>query len=258
MRYLWFGVMIWLSSAALVSASELKPLNDFRGTYYFAWTGIPVAKLWFAAEQSGNDYTYTATLKSRGLVRMFKKVKAYTVSTGFKAPHGWQTRSYRTESKDSDNTKEVHLSFQPDGTLSERVVTDEDDPNYRKPVDEALLKAVQTYGSAFFELRRLTHETIVANQKSFETDLYDGKRLMHVKAVLDGKEEVDVNGKSVQAHRLKLSRTLTAGFTEKEKKRYQEGEPFAYLYFSDDADFVPIKLSVTIKFGLFHGYLVKE
>ena len=247
-------IIIPLSHA---SATELAPLN-VKGTYYFSWNRIPLAKLWIATEQSAEDYQFTASLKSRALARMFRKVKALTVSKGIKRDGTWQALTYDNEARYSKETKSVNLAFKPSGALIKRELSHEDDPNYRPKVASEALHGAITYGNALFALRQSLHDALQSNQDSFIHYLFDGKRLMEVTATIHGNAEFDVEGNTIPTYKLSLARTLVDGFTHKEKKKYEDGEPLAYLYLTKDDMLQPIGMELDMALGSLQGHWEAE
>lgn len=247
-------VIISLSS---VYAAELPPLN-IKGTYYFSWNRIPLAKLWIATEQNKTDYKFTGALKSSALTNIFRKVKALTTSKGIKRNGTWQALTFDNEARYSNDTKTIKLTFDKSGTLTKRELSHEDDPNYRPRVAKDALKGAITYGNALFVLRQSLHDALQTGQDSFIHYLFDGERLMQVTATINDDAEVEVDHKFVPAYKLSLERKLVSGFTHKEKKKYEEGEPLAYLYLSHDEMLLPIGMEIDMSLGNLRGHWEAE
>jgi|GEM_PF-2123722 len=241
---------------AAEEAAHPEPLN-LRGTYQVYFGGVPMAKVWMAIEEKPETYQFTSAIKSKGIVRMFKRVKSINTSNGIRAASGWQTLRMSIKSEYSDGVKETRLIYGEDGELTERSLSEDDDPAYRPPVDKALVRAVPTYGNAFFVLRDLIYQSVQRGEKTFKTDVYDAKRLTRVTGVVDGEQNYQIKGAYTPVYRIRFSRELIAGFTEKEKKRYAEGEPPLYLYVSRN-NFMPIALEIQFAFGSIKAYWEEE
>lgn len=245
---------VFQSYAADVSPPE--PIN-LRGTYHVYFGGIPVAKLWMAFEQDDKTYRYTCAIKSKGIARLFKRIRALTTSHGVKTDHGWQTLALTIHSEYPDGNKETKLAYDEEGNLKERVLSDDDDPNYRPRIDKERLRSVPTYGNAFQVLRDAIYNSLKSGEKQFKTEIYDAKRLMRVTAVIEGEQNYQVKGRYVTVYRLRFSRELLEGFTEKEKKRYAEGEPPLMLYVAKE-NLLPIALEIGFTFGSIKAYWVSD
>lgn len=249
-------VLMTAQSAAAQTIDSPKPL-DVRGTYYMTLAGIPVAKIWMAVEGKPDRFVYTASLKSRGMVRWFKKIKSLLVSEGVKTGHGWQALDVNIHSIYPDETNETKLQYSTDGLLLKRVLSHDDDPKYRPLVAEEKLTRISTYGDAFFNIRDLSYQAVRQGKDRFVTQLYDGKRLMEITAKIEGEEVYELHDRPVPTYKLSLSRSYLAGFTEKEAKRYAEGEPPLYL-FMRKKDYLPIALEIELAFGSFKALWEQE
>lgn len=231
---------------------SLQPLN-VRGTYQVYFGGVPMAKLWMSIEEEPHAYQLTTAIKSKGIVRMFKRVRSINTSNGIRTPQGWQTLRMSIKSEYADGTKETRLVYNEAGELIERFLSEDDDPSYRPPVDKALLRGVPTYGNAFLVLRDAIDRAVKQNDKTFTTEVYDAKRLTRVTAVIEGEQDYQIKGANTPVYRIRFSRELIAGFTEKEKKRYAEGEPPLYLYVAKN-NLMPIALEIKFAFGGIKAY----
>lgn len=253
MRYL--IVFLFLLFPVGSAMAEPAPLN-IRGTYHVSWNGIGFTKFWAAIEQpDATHFKLTATLKSKGLVRMFKKVKTYTTSDGVLTPHGWQTLHYRTEATYSDKTTLTALEYNSYGELTHREIVKEDDPKHRPPVDPEKVVRSQSLGSALWELRRLFSGMQADGTRQKSVHLYDGKRLMRV-TITRGDDGVLGD---IPVHVVTLSRELIDGITNKEiRKMKEEGEPPVYLYLTADDQLMPVGMEVLLSLGTISARFVAE
>ncbi len=244
---------------AVAQADTTAPIN-IRGTYYFSWSGIPFAKLWLDVEDNGNQYELTASFKSRGIVRIFKKLKSlsksYGITDGQKSMHSLSFE-YETD-PDVSEQKHTRLRYDTLGELTLRDVFPEDDPWHRPPVSREKVTDVTTPGNLLWDFRRALLDAIKQDQTGFSLSFYDGQRLMSIHANRLGKEGYLIDETTYPVHKLALTRQLVDGFTDKEIKRYEEGEPVAYLYVGRDAPVIPLALEIDIKLGTLKAWFEPE
>jgi hypothetical protein len=222
-----------------------SPYNA-RGTWFMSWSGIPFAKIWIALEENAEGYRLTASYKSRGIVRIFDKNKSLTLSHGVRLGDTVQTLEYEFENDEQD--KFTKLEFDRAGELIRRKVQPEDDPSHRPPVPSTAIKGAVTPGNVLFALRRAVQLAQQQGDKSFAVPFYEGKRLMEVHGRVLGPENYTIGKKSVETIKVEFNRKLLGGFTDKEIKRYAEGEPPLYLYLDAETLF-PLAMEIEIKFG---------
>tara|TARA_B100001123_G_C15099499_1_gene942971 strand:+ start:209 stop:961 length:753 start_codon:yes stop_codon:yes gene_type:complete len=234
-------IKIILISLLLPQLALAQPANGMRGTWYFAFAGIPFAKLWMAVEAKGDQQHVVTDFKSSGIVRMFKAMKTYSEA---EVDADGQIRRYETTNK-AEN-KHTLLRFDSSGTLTERVVEPEDEPSHRPPVDAAKVKGADTPISALFALPDRLQQ--LQEGESDALLMYDGQRLARIHFQHLGAGMMTINDHQVPVTRLALTRELVDGFTEKEKKRYAEGDPLLTVYVRSQDGF-PIAAELPMALG---------
>jgi len=97
---------------------------------------------------------------------------------------------------------------------------------------------------------------VEAGDKQFTLRLYDGRRLMETPYTVLGEEELRYgrNGRAQVIH-VSAQRKPITGYTEKELKSMEGSDPAMHVLFSNDENFVPLKLYVEV-FGRI--YAVRE
>lgn len=239
-------IIAFVLSVFAASIAQAQEPYQLRGTWHMSFSGVPFAKLWVAVDEKPETYDFTAAFKSSGVVRLFKKMKSLTKSHGVRTENGWQPLVLDYENKDEG--KKTKLTYDASGQLVARDVAPEDDPNYRPTVSFEEASQAQSVGSILFAFR----DTFKAMDKqpgtSFTLPLYDGKRLADITVQYVGKLNVPIDGKPIPTYQLALSRKLVNGYTLKEIKRYQEGDPPVHL-FVRQSDYFPVAMDVTLALG---------
>lgn len=248
-----FALLLCLVFSMPATAQEAAP--HFKGTWYFSWNSIPFAKLWIDTSAKDNRFELTAAFKSRGILSLFSRMKTLTTGHGTYIDSNAQTLVLRYDNKDAD--KHLYMDFNEEGAVISRDIKPKDDPNYRPDVASSKLRGVTTTVDLLWDLRSHMQRMLASHESQFEQPFFDGKRLMSIRADYKGVATHEIDGNPQQVHVLELSRTLIDGFTEKEKKRYAQGEPPATLYI-DQQTLFPIGLNVPIKFGEMRGYWKAE
>ena len=223
------------------TATAASPSQEVRGTWFLSFSGVPFAKLWIAAGQDAASYRLTASFKSTGIARIFKKMKTLTQSHGVRAGNRWQTLRYGYENRDEQ--KSTTLRYDAAGDLIERELIPEPAPHIRTPVPESQVRAVATVGSLLFDLQDMMR-SLGADGDRASLRLYDGKRLADLHLVRQRKEALN----ATPTIRVSASRDLIAGFSPKETKRYNEGDPTVIAWLRESDGF-PLAFEASLGFG---------
>lgn len=236
---------IWCSVAAMTSALIFimvllaQPANaqepfTVSGNYYLDFSGVPVGKLWASAQFDGETCHTQTSLKTKGMVRVFKKLKTYTNATARLEEKRWVPTQYHYYRKEVEEPDSVTLKYSPSGAVVYRKVEGEDDPNWRPRVPAQKVKAVWNPATTLCGLASVLNGQEIGATK--EVPLYDGKRYF------------TVHIERVEEEKFRLSRTLNDGFTPKEHKRYEKGEPPLYLYHRQGEQ-LPYAVNVDLGYG---------
>jgi hypothetical protein len=215
-----------------------------RGTWHLAFAGIPFAKCWMAVEEQGGQTRFVADFKSTGLIRVFKRMKSFTEGLNDVAQGAVQSREYRYTNKDEE--KYTLLRYDAQGALQERVVDPEDDPWHRPPVKAGEVSGAVTPGDLLFQMPLLMEGLQKGNARDFL--FYEGKRLARIRVAHLGTRSIPMDGKPQEVIKVLATRDLVSGYTDKEIRRYQEGDAPLYLYLRT-SDFFPLAAELPLPYG---------
>ncbi len=237
-----------LSAQEAPASATLEPLNT-RGTYYFAFNHIPFAKLWLATETEEESFKVTSTLKSQGIVRLFKRIKNLTIGEGRRNDGQWVPFSYVSNSdKEEREAKHVELHYDGFGNLTKRIVNPDDDPNYRPRVPAQEAAKIMHPSGAVLTIREKLFHALHVGASTFTQRIYDARRLVDLHLVIEGRETLRINGETLPVIKTRGSREYIAGYTDKEIRRVKDDPP-VYIYFSDDARMIPVFVQTSLDWG---------
>lgn len=226
------------------AARELKPFPEVM-KYRVAWNGIKIGRVIIETNQNTYSYRMVVDTKTTGIAKMFSPLKSVTVASGriyegHVIPQHYLARSTSDEGK--NRTSE--LRYGEEGLLIERTTVPLDDPSWRPEVP--LEEATQAYDpvSAFFILREKMFRNVNQKIKDTRISTYDGRRLAEFlfKAVNNGTRMRE--GKIVPVINTVVFRRPIHGYTPKELKKFDEGDPKVHVYFSADTRFIPLEVEV--------------
>jgi hypothetical protein len=128
--------------------------------------------------------------------------------------------------------------------LVERSTNPVDDPSWRPEVPLKDVQDAYDPVSAYFVLRTKMFENVNRRIKDTYIKTYDGRRLaeFHFKAVNNGTKLRD--GKVIPVINTVASRKPIHGYTPKELKKFDEGDPKIHVYFSADPRFIPLEFEI--------------
>jgi hypothetical protein len=246
-------LLIFLLLAAPAAAQEpLAPLN-FKARYTLAFAGVPFGGLAVDLAQDSNHYAMTTDVVSTGLAALFARHKSHTTASGSGENFAYPNRSYATQSQTRKKKRNIAMRYENGRIVSEEVVPP-DNRETRKAVADALRNSGYDPLLIVLELRK----RLQAGEQSFALNLYDGRRLTRANITVLGKKAIRLDGKKRPVVAALLKRELVEGFTTGELARYDPNEPPLTLYFSDDAQFIPLKLSIPFTFGSVSATLEKQ
>lgn len=213
--------------------------------YRIAWNNIKIGRVIIEANQTPYSYRMSIDTKTTGMLKMFSPLKSVTWASGRLyegqiIPQKYNSRS----SSDEGNGRSSELLYDEEGTLAQRTTIPVDDPSWRPevPMDEAR-KAFDPI-TAYFIVRAMLYNNVNRGIKDTYIKTYDGRRLaeFQFKAVNNGTRLRD--DKVVPVINTVAFRKPINGYTPKELKRYEEGDPKVHIYFSADKRFLPIEFEI--------------
>jgi hypothetical protein len=224
----------------------LEPVHTVA-RYLFTWDGIALGALALEINDTASIYSLHVQVHSVGIVNLFTHHTSDTTVTGLHIQGGYQPLHYESHYKTKNKPRHIILLFDKAGRVTEETVEPRESRNERPDVPHALKDGSRDPLSTLMEIR--------AGQSGFHG--FDAQRLYEVKSAAGANATLRIAGTPRPAVRYILSRTPLAGMTAKEMREYAKGEPPLTLFFSDDAERIPLMVSVPF-FGRITGILVQE
>jgi hypothetical protein len=229
-------------------ADEALASLHFIGRYDFNWSGVALGALTLAIDEDGDVYKMRLVVKSEGIVNLFTHHVDDTIAGGERNGSAYLPQYYETYYKTKKKPRHVKLAFDDKGAVVEELNVPPEDRSDRPEVPHSLKDG------AYDPLSLL----MVVRGGARDIKGFDAKRLYAVKVQEKGRDTLYVEGKWRKVTIFSLSRTPLGGLTAKEMKEYKKGEPPLTVYFSNDAQRIPLAVEVPIMFGEVTGVLVKE
>ncbi|MBN8544359.1 MAG: DUF3108 domain-containing protein [Alphaproteobacteria bacterium] len=232
------------TSSTAFAAPPLAPFpKEMR--YRIAWNNIKIGRVIIETNQSNYSYRMVLDTKTTGLAKMFSPLKSVTWAEGRFYNEQIIPQQYLAKSEsDEGKNRTSHLTFDEEGLLSTRETNPVDDPNWRPEVP--LEEARQAYDpvTAFFVLRKTLYENVNRRIKDSYVRTYDGRRLaeFNFRAINNGTKMRD--DKIVPVVNTIAFRKPIHGYTPKELKKFDEGDPKVHIYFSADKRFLPLEFEI--------------
>lgn len=243
LRYLLLALFISLTTSTAFAA-ELEPFPKVM-TYRIAWNGIKIGRVIIETSQNSYSYRMSIDTKTTGLAKMFSPLKSVTSASGRYyegqiVPQRYSAHSTSDEGKD----RTAKLSYDGEGTLIESVTEPKDDPSWRPEVSLEDAQHAFDPVTAFFVLRERMFMNVSRHIKDTTVSTFDGRRLADFtfKAVNNGTKMRD--GKIAEIINSVVFRKPVQGYTPKELKKFDEGDPKIHVYFSADERFIPLEIEV--------------
>jgi Protein of unknown function (DUF3108) len=242
------AIALFAAALLLSRPAFAEPMLDpFPETmrYEIAWNNIPIGRVIVTAKQTPYGYRMTLDTKTTGLMKFFAPLKSITWAKGRIYDGAMMPQEYRSESSsDEGKGRSAHLFFDENGTLARQEVNPKDDPNWRPEVPLAEAQTAYDPVTAYFHLREEMFANVNRKVQDTYVRTYDGRRLaeFHFKAVnngtkLRGEEIVPVI--NTVAFRKPIN-----GYTPKELKKFEKGDPKVHVYFSADTRFIPLEFEI--------------
>ena len=246
--------LLIVAAFAAVSAHAQEPptLELLSGEYKYriAWNGIKIGRVNFYFEETEQAYRVIVDTKTSGVARLFHALHSTTTGNGRKIEGRYIPQFYHANSNSEEGKGRVaKLYFNAEGMLERREVSPPEDPLWRPEVPlEELAGAVDPV-TIFFVMRQEIARNLTYNIKTTSARVYDGRRLaeISVRAINAGTRLMD--DAVVPMLNTIITRQPMNGYTPKEMKKFEDGDPVLHLYFSRDKRFMPIAAETYLRFG---------
>lgn len=242
LRILFLALLISLPLSAAHAGPEPFPKTL---KYRIAWNGIKIGRVNIDTSQTQYSYKMTLDTKTTGIAKMFSPLKSITWASGRFYEGNIVPQKYSARStSDEGKNRTALLTYDESGMLLERKTDPTDDPNWRPVVPVAEVEDAYDPVTAFFVLRQKLFANVNAHITDTPIKTYDGRRLaeFNFKAVNTGTRMRD--NTLVKVVNTVVTRKPINGYTPKELKKFDEGDPKVHVYFSADPRFVPIEIEI--------------
>jgi hypothetical protein len=234
---------------ALPAAAQVPPLEklDYKLLYDVTWNGLNIGRIRIKMKEDDANYSITIDTKTGGIARFFSSEKSRAAAEG-RIQNGHYVPTLYTSHNDN-GSQSTKITYNADGDIEtlERVPASKSKKRAQVPREEA--NTATDPASAFFNLRRLLHDAMVQNARDVSTRSYDGVRLGEMLMHVVSPARVKINEKYESAINTVIARKPINGYSEKELKKFKEGDPTIHIFFSADGRFMPIKAEVQVGFG---------
>lgn len=247
-----------LSTSAQAAQEPLKPFN-LNAKYTVAWNGITIGRIRLHATETPNSYSLSVDTKTHGIGAMFSNEKRITTAEGKRHPDGgYLTTRYESQPMDETEGRRTSMTYDPEGNIDKVTRIPQEDPNWRPEVQRTDINTARDSATAGLVLRQQLYAALGENGNAVHTRTFDGARLaeMYITAVKP-EARVQIMDNYVPAVNTIVTRKPIAGYTPKELKKYNAGDPQIRLYFSADAKFIPLLATVDTGFGQLSATLSK-
>ena len=228
----------------------LKPWN-FTARYDVAWTGMTIGRILITATEDATGYHMTVDTKTHGIATMFSKERRIAEASGTRTADGTYIPG-RFESRPQDQDKGDHtvLTYDAAGKLANRTRDPDDDPNWRPPVPREQANIATDPITAGFIIRHALSHTLDSGEDTLSTHTYDGARLAQMRVhLVNPSTPLTIMDHPTNAIDLTIARQPIAGYTPKERKKFEAGDPIIHLYFTADDRRIPLRATIATSFG---------
>lgn len=259
-RSLQLASLLLIALCLATPARALTAISE-HAYYRLEWNGIPIGRIRVDAEESGDSYSMIVDTKSKGVISVFSPFRTVATISGTKEGDAYLPRTYRTRSEKNDECPAsfaskhldncgTHMSYSEAGLLTERVLVPPNlDPSYRPIVDLAEASTGTDPITGYFRLREKLRRNIDQGMRTTTVRTYDGKRLADMTATTAERTEINVDDAKHPVIATRLTRKPIAGYTQKELRKFKEGDPIITAYFSDDDAMQLLRLELELTLG---------
>lgn len=231
-------------------ASSPAPVT-FKGIYVVDFAGVPFGKVGLEFEQNTHTYAITADVISTGLVNLFTKHSSHTTVESAGGKLVYETH-YQTKKK------KRHVKWERNNNKTiEEIVEPPDNRAVRPAVPEEQKRESHDPLSMVVQIRDKIPD-VLEGLKNFSVNVYDGRRLTKVDIAAEGTRVLKISGKKIPVVALSARRSPITGFTPSEMEDFSRKEPPLYIYMSNDARAMPIRLEWNFWMGKITATLTKE
>lgn len=249
-----------LGIACATQAAEvptLAPLN-LHAQYTIRWGGITIGRVNVESTEDDFGYHLSIDTKTKGLTRLISDEKTVSEVKGHFSPTGDYLPLTYSSNRNKADAGFTKLTWDAEGKLAKREREPDDDPTWRPPVSTELANTATDTISAGLALRKKMHDHMAKDIRETTVRSYDGARLAELTFKVVSKARVEVDNDYYDAINVVVTRKPILGYTPKELKKFEAGDPVIHLYFSADEKMIPLKATAAIAYGEISASLLKK
>jgi hypothetical protein len=244
-----FALLALLASPAFAERPALDPFA-LKGRYIIAWSGITLGRIYLTAREDNGSYRMVIDTKTRGVGALVSDEKRIIEAYGTKSDAGdYIPAHYESRPQKDPEEDVVTLQYDSHGNLEKRSRKFDDDPNWRAPVPVAEINTARDPITAAFMLRRALYAALDQDLPAITQRTYDGLRLAEMRLIRRANARVAVMDRYRDTIPVSVKRAPIAGYTPKELKKFNKGDPEIRIYLSNDALFIPVRASAKTPIG---------
>ncbi len=240
--------LLLAAHGAQAGGDALKPLQ-LKARYRIAWSGIALGRILIEAQEDASRYHMQIDTKTTGVGALITADRSLNVAHGRVAEGSYLPEKYESKPLGGTDHSITVLTYDAQGKIASRLRDPDDDPAWRPPVPFAEVDTASDPVTAAFTLRRALYAAMQNNMSEVSTRTYDGARLATMKITRQPNRTLEIMEKPQPVVDVTITRTPINGYSPKDLKKFKKGDPEIHLYFSDDADFLPLKASANAGFG---------
>ena len=244
-------LLVLFASCPARAGDALTPVN-FKGLYVFTFSGIEFGRLGLDIAQDGNSTAMAADIKTTGLLSVFVKHSSHSTYEA-KDGKGIYESNYHTRKK----ARYVKM-LDANSHATDEILDPKDPPSKRPPVPQEMKKDALNPLLFVLKMRSNLMEIINKKESGYSLLFYDGRRLTQGDFTIEGKKTILYLGAKKNVVAVSVRRKLLAGFTPSELEEHDPKEPTVYLYYSDDARMLPLRIEVKYGIATIAATLTKE
>lgn len=239
-----------LLAPAARAEGALAPLN-LIARYEVAWSGIVVGRIILTAKEDASSYSMIVDTKTHGLGSLVSDESSVVSTVGTKKADGtYVPGHYHSGPQKKGDTRTVtDLDYNVNGNITKRLREPDDTPSWRPAVSFADIDTARDPITASFILRQKLHDVLANPSAEVSHRTYDGARLATMKMQRTQNAKVEVMGTYKDTVNVVVTRTPIDGYTPKEVKKFNKGDPEIHLYFSNDDAFLPVRATAKVVLG---------
>ena len=242
-------LFLFLPLPTMAEERALTPLT-YHAAYRVAWGGVTLGRIHIEAAEGEGKYHMAILTKTSGLAALVTKDRSLNLVEGVVDAAGhYLPASYESKPIDDEKRVRTRITYDAAGHIASRSREPEDDPAWRPPVPVADANMAIDPITAAFVLRRALFAAIAKGEHQISTRTYDGARLATMTLTRQPAVSAEIAGKKQALVDVTIARAPIAGYTPKELKKFQAGDPVIHLYLTDDARFLPVKASADTGLG---------